>query len=159
MGSGVVAFILRPMGGRFLRHRFFVLLRYCGFLSSSRHRSGAQKCARIERCRVLGFRWVSKNLSKICSKFWCFTSRTKTTTKKTEPHEKSMRSRSMCRFHEKSKPCIEKFVPFTKNPVWGYIIFISTNRKVHFSYRSSSYFAIFRGFFVLHEKFSFFRFF
>ena len=69
-----------------------------------------------------------------------------------------MRSRSKCRFHEKSKPCIEKVVLFTKNPVWGYIIFISTNRKVHFSYRSPCYFAIFRGFFVLHENFSFFSF-
>ena len=56
--------------------------------------------------------------------------------KKLEFHEKSTPYPPRSRFDEKSKPCIEKFVPFTKNPVCVYIIFIYANRKAHFSYGS-----------------------
>ena len=79
-------------------------------------------------------------------------------TKKAVTNEKSGTAAPKRRFDEKSKPCNEKFVLFTKNPVCAYILFIYANRKYFFSFASPPHFAIFRWFFVENEKFSFFSF-
>ena len=56
-------------------------------------------------------------------------------------------------FDEYSKLCSEKIVHSTKFPVWGYIIFIRTNRKLKFRSEYTRGNGKFRGCFVDHETF------